>query len=385
MSSVVSIATYALLAVGSRLSLLPWVGAVLEVAVIAVWHDSAIAVALASAGALVLDPGHLPRRPARRHPKAVNHACTTRERLANWAPTCLSHDNRSARTARTEVTLREPHDRRVPTTSSCPFRVLVLLPAMLVGRTLLGSEGRAPASPSTWCGTRPTASGSPPTRDIELSVIMPFYNPGDALAPTVRRAHESLTEAGVGFEIIAVSDGSTDGSEKTLEGMPPEVTVVILPANRGKGGALHAGFARARGSWLGFVDSDGDIDPAHLVEYLRVARRGGYDIVFANKKHDMSESASSPFRKLVSFGFSSIVGTLFSLGVNDTQTGCKLVRRDVMADLLPRMRETRFAFDLELFVAAVTAGYRDLRAAARATSRSACPAPPSARRPSCAP
>ena len=115
---------------------------------------------------------------------------------------------------------------------------------------------------------------------------MPFYNPGDALAPTVRRAHESLTEAGVGFEIIAVSDGSTDGSEKTLEGMPPEVKVVILPANRGKGGALHAGFARASGSWLGFVDSDGDIDPAHLVDYVRVARRGGYDIVFANKKHD---------------------------------------------------------------------------------------------------
>lgn len=53
-SSIVSVATYALLAVGSRLSLLPWAGALLQVAVIAVWHDSAIAVALASAGALVL-------------------------------------------------------------------------------------------------------------------------------------------------------------------------------------------------------------------------------------------------------------------------------------------------------------------------------------------
>ena len=93
-----------------------------------------------------------------------------------------------------------------------------------------------------------------------------------------------------------------------------------------------------------------------------MARRGGYDIVFANKKHGESQSASSPFRKLVSFGFSSIVGTLFSLGVNDTQTGCKVVRRDVMARLLPRLRETRFAFDLELFVSAVTAGYTNLHA-----------------------
>ncbi len=51
-SSIVSIATYALLAVGSRLSLLPWLGAALQVAVIALWHDSAVTVALASAGAL---------------------------------------------------------------------------------------------------------------------------------------------------------------------------------------------------------------------------------------------------------------------------------------------------------------------------------------------
>jgi hypothetical protein len=242
-----------------------------------------------------------------------------------------------------------------------PFRLLVLAPAMLAGRTLLRKSG-AGSQPDIIVWDEADSLWQPADPSIELSVIMPFYNPGDALAPTVRRAHESLTEAGVGIEIIAVSDGSTDGSEKSLEGFPAEVKVVVLPANRGKGGAIHAGFARARGSWLGFVDSDGDIDPAHLVEYVSVARRGGYDIVFANKKHAYSESASSPFRKLVSFGFSSIVGTLFSLGVNDTQTGCKLVRRDVMADLLPRMRETRFAFDLELFVAAVTAGHRDLRA-----------------------
>ena len=36
--------------------------------------------------------------------------------------------------------------------------------------------------------------------------------------------------------------------------------------------------------------------------------------------------------------------------------GCKVLRRDVLATLLPRMRERRFAFDLEFFVAAKAAG-----------------------------
>ena len=54
LSSVVSVATYALLAVGSRLSLLPWLGAGLEVVAISKWHDSASSIAMASAGALVI-------------------------------------------------------------------------------------------------------------------------------------------------------------------------------------------------------------------------------------------------------------------------------------------------------------------------------------------
>lgn len=44
--------------------------------------------------------------------------------------------------------------------------------------------------------------------------------------------------------------------------------------------------------------------------------------------------------------------------MRDTQTGLKLVRRDVLADVLPRMVEKRFAFDLELLVVADRLGYR---------------------------
>ncbi len=54
LSSVVSVTTYALLAVGSRLSMLPWAGAAVQLAVIAIWHDSAMQVATASAIALGL-------------------------------------------------------------------------------------------------------------------------------------------------------------------------------------------------------------------------------------------------------------------------------------------------------------------------------------------
>lgn len=239
------------------------------------------------------------------------------------------------------------------------MRNAFVAPARFVGRSLL-KDKPDPQEP-VWSDS--SRLWMPANREIDISVVMPAYNPGDALRPAVDRCVSVMRENGIGFELIVVSDGSTDGSMATLEGVGPELRIVELPENRGKGGALHAGFSRARGAWVGFVDSDGDIDPAHLVEYLRIGQRSDADMVYANKKHSGSISASSPFRKLVSFGFSTLVGTLFALDVNDTQTGCKLMRREVMADVLPRMRETRFAFDLELFVAASSAGYTTALAA----------------------
>ena len=202
-----------------------------------------------------------------------------------------------------------------------------------------------------------------PEAGIELTVVIPFYNPGDTLRRTVADVVTRLRAERIGFEVIAVSDGSTDGSERTLVGAGSEVRVVVSPCNRGKGAALHLGFARARGAWIGFIDADGDIDPAHLVEYLRIARAGQHAGVYADKRLSTSNSGSSPLRKLISMVYSTLVTMLFFLGVRDTQTGCKIFRRDVLAEVLPRLRERRFAFDLEFFVAAKAAGIRDLVAA----------------------
>ncbi|WP_203779959.1 glycosyltransferase family 2 protein, partial [Actinoplanes philippinensis] len=197
---------------------------------------------------------------------------------------------------------------------------------------------------------------------VELSVVVPFYNPGPALRPTIERLITCLTQAGITHEIIAVSDGSTDGSATTLTGLPG-VTLIDNPTNQGKGAALHQGFATATGAWIGFIDADGDIDPQHLADYLTIARTGSHAIVYADKRHTHSTSGATRTRKLISLTYSTLVSTLFGLDIRDTQTGCKIIRRDVLQQILPRLRERRFAFDLELFVATTTAGITDLKAA----------------------
>ena len=59
-----------------------------------------------------------------------------------------------------------------------------------------------------------------------------------------------------------------------------------------------------------------------------------------------------PLRRLYSWTYQHLIHLLFRLNVKDTQVGIKLVSRKVIADVLPLLRESRFALDLELLVLA---------------------------------
>ncbi|MGH9068935.1 MAG: glycosyltransferase, partial [Acidimicrobiales bacterium] len=197
--------------------------------------------------------------------------------------------------------------------------------------------------------------------DLDLTVVVPFYNPGPRIRQHLEQVAAVLQASGVGFEVIAVSDGSTDGSEQSLQGLPAETTrCVTLPGNQGKGQALRVGLSMGRGRYLGFIDGDGDISPAMLTAFVDVVRSERPDIALGSKRHPQSDVIYPPVRRLYSWGYQQLTRLLFGLSVRDTQTGIKLIRREVLADVLPHMVEKRFAFDLELFVVARRLGYRRL-------------------------
>ena len=197
-----------------------------------------------------------------------------------------------------------------------------------------------------------------PPAEIDLSLVIPFYNPGPSLASHVRAVVGVLRREQVTFEVIAVSDGSTDGSPSSIAGID-QVRIVELARNRGKGAALRVGLSQGRGRYLGFIDADGDIPATQLSQFLAAIRAGGPDVVLGSKRHPDSDVVYPPLRRLYSFGYQQLTRLLFRLPTQDTQTGIKLIRRETLAAVLPKMLEKRFAFDLELLVVARRMGYRD--------------------------
>jgi glycosyltransferase involved in cell wall biosynthesis len=197
-----------------------------------------------------------------------------------------------------------------------------------------------------------------PDPTLDVSIVVPYYNPGARLRTTVEHMVRVLDASGMSFEIITVSDGSTDGSPFTLAGFPQSVVRRMeFETNAGKGHALRAGLGQGQGRYLGFIDADGDISPEFLAPFVTIMRTEEPDIIIGSKRHPLSAVHYPPLRRFYSWGYQHLIHLLFRLNVKDTQVGIKLVDRRVIADVLPLLRESRFALDLELLVLAHRLGY----------------------------
>ncbi|MCI0481426.1 MAG: glycosyltransferase, partial [Candidatus Dadabacteria bacterium] len=80
--------------------------------------------------------------------------------------------------------------------------------------------------------------------EIILSVIIPAYNEESIIESTLLSVHHFFAEMNFMHEVIVVDDGSTDetaGAVSSLMDAMPELVLISLPENRGKGAAVREG------------------------------------------------------------------------------------------------------------------------------------------------
>ena len=102
-----------------------------------------------------------------------------------------------------------------------------------------------------------------------LTVGVPAFNESERIGATIRTIVGELTVlyGPDEWEILAVDDGSTDGTPQVLQGLADEVAgirVVTHSANRGLGGSLTTLFEHARGATIVSIDADLSYDVSHI-------------------------------------------------------------------------------------------------------------------------
>lgn len=187
----------------------------------------------------------------------------------------------------------------------------------------------------------------------ELSVIIPAYDEAERLPGTLAAVRAWMDGAGYPVELVVVDDGSRDGTGALIEAAAaedPRVRAVRLDQNRGKGAAIEAGVAAARGGEVVFFDADLSYDLGYIADARR-ALAGGADLAIGTRDagpDDTRRSGYSPIRRAASWAFNRYVERLLKLGVSDTQCGFKAFRRDAAAALFGAISTRGFGFDVEL-------------------------------------
>jgi glycosyltransferase involved in cell wall biosynthesis len=67
---------------------------------------------------------------------------------------------------------------------------------------------------------------------LDVSIVVPYFNPGPALRRHVEAVVAALEESGLAFEVITVSDGSTDGSAEALADLPDDRVLQVRRGSR---------------------------------------------------------------------------------------------------------------------------------------------------------
>lgn len=119
-------------------------------------------------------------------------------------------------------------------------------------------------------------------QSILLSIIVPIYNIEDCLERCVESIRQQTWR---NLEILLVDDGSTDATGALCDalGERDERIRVFHKENGGSSSARNLGISKARGEWLGFVDSDDWIDADMYERLLETALAFGADIVQASR------------------------------------------------------------------------------------------------------
>jgi glycosyltransferase involved in cell wall biosynthesis len=192
-----------------------------------------------------------------------------------------------------------------------------------------------------------------------LSLVLPAYNEGQTISLVIERTDSVAKQTGLGYELLVVDDGSRDHTRTEVNRSAKKnghVRVVGYTKNLGKGFAIKTGFFRSLGDLIIFLDSDADIEPDRVVDFVDALKDA--DLVIASKRHPESVIDACLSRRFLSFGFNILVRLLVGLDIKDTQAGLKAVKRSALRRVFPLLSVKRYAFDVELLAVSKLLGLK---------------------------
>ena len=200
-----------------------------------------------------------------------------------------------------------------------------------------------------------------------LSIIVPVYNE----ISTVKLSLDAIINKeipGLACEVIIIESNSNDGTRDVVLSYKdnPKVKLILESKAQGKGHAVRAGLAEAKGDIILIQDADLEYDVNDYDALVAPIIAGRQAFVLGSRHGQgglaIRKFANQPLRgailNLAHWIFTLMINAALGIWLKDPFTMYKVFKRDCIKDLT--FECDRFDFDWELLIKLVRKGYKPI-------------------------
>ena len=190
---------------------------------------------------------------------------------------------------------------------------------------------------------------------VQISVVLPIYDEERSIGRLVSEIVESLSKAKLSFEVVAVDDGSRDGTLQALREVrrryPNRIRIARHLTNKGNGAALRTGIRIAQGDIVVTMDADGQHSPEYISKLTELIPPN--DLVIGARTQGYR---GRWHRNLANRFYRVFASWLTKKRIEDLTSGFRAMRRSAVAHFLPLFPEG-FSAPTTTTMAFLKAGY----------------------------
>jgi len=168
---------------------------------------------------------------------------------------------------------------------------------------------------------------------MKISLVLPVYNEEQNLKELFKETVLVLSGLKIDWEIIAVNDGSRDGSFNVLTGLAKNnerIKIINFKRNFGQTAAISAGIDNSSGDIIVLMDSDLENNPADIIKLLDKINEG-YGVVSGWRKDRWKNKMIT--RKFPSTAANWIISKSTGIKLHDYGCTLKAYSREFIEDV----------------------------------------------------
>lgn len=170
-------------------------------------------------------------------------------------------------------------------------------------------------------------------KQSKIDIVLPVHNEAESIGPTLEEFYGVVCAGNkIDIRFIVCEDGSSDNTVEVLQKLSGSLPILLLSDTKRKGysRAVIDGFKASESDLVGFIDSDGQCDPADFPAFIAEHEKEPLDLVFGYRNPRQDHWVRIAMSKL----FGLVYRSMFKIPMRDPSCPYLVVRQSALREIL---------------------------------------------------